>query len=181
MTLPPLSVSTAAARGLRLAAALLASAAALAALPAGAQPAPPAPPGAMPAHAMHHRAGPGMPGLSERQLDAVGASAEQKAQVRKIMDAAREDLRQQHESQRELHQQMVALMAAPQLDAAAAEALRQKSVAGHDAASKRMLQAMLDAGAVLTPEQRQKLGERMKQRQERMDQPRERRGPEPRG
>lgn len=181
MTLPQPSVSTTAARRPRLATALLACAAAWAALPAAAQP---APPGAMPVPAMHHRAGPGMPGapgLSERQLDAVGASAEQKAQVRQIMDAAREDLRQQHASQRALHQQLMALMAAPQLDAAAAEALRQKQVAGHDAASKRMLQAMLDAGAVLTPEQRQKLGERLKQRQERMDHPRERRGPEPRG
>ena len=43
----------------------------------------------------------------------------------------------------------------------------------HEQASKRMLQAMLDAGKVLTPEQRAKLAERMKQRgeimRERMD------------
>lgn len=156
----------------------------------------PAAPGPMRAHAgagmhqgMHHGMGAGMGGemagapmLPERMLAAAGASAEQKAQVRKILDAAREDLRQQREGQRELHQQMMALMTAPQLDAAAAEALRQKLQAGHDAASKRMLQAMLDASAVLTPEQRQKLAERMKQRREMMERhQRERRALEPRG
>jgi periplasmic protein CpxP/Spy len=34
----------------------------------------------------------------------------------------------------------------------------------HDQTSRRMLQAMLDASKVLTPEQRAKIAERMKQR-----------------
>jgi protein CpxP len=41
-------------------------------------------------------------------------------------------------------------------------------LAQHDAASKRMLQAMLDVSRVLTPEQRAKLAERMQQRREMM-------------
>ena len=122
-------------------------------------------------HAAHHRMGPGMadgPMMAERALAAVGASAEQKTQVRDIFKAARADVRQQRDEGQALRQQMMALMAAPQIDAAAAESLRQQQQARHDAASKRWLQAMLDAQAVLTPEQRQKLAARLQARQEMM-------------
>jgi Spy/CpxP family protein refolding chaperone len=148
-----------------------------------AQPAPPAEGmagmgGPGPRHVGMHRMGPGMgampgmagaPGLlADHELDAIGASAEQKTKVREILRAAHDDLRKQQESGRDLHQQMQQLLSAPQVDAAAAEALRQKISTQRDAASKRMLQAALDAGAVLTPEQRQKLAERRKQRQDMM-------------
>ena len=111
-------------------------------------------------------AGDGM--VSERMLAAAGASAEQKAKVRDILKGAHEEQLKQRAGGQELHQQMLALMTAPQIDAAAAESLRQKIEARHDAASKRHLQAMLDVGAVLSPEQRQKLAERMKNRREMM-------------
>jgi len=52
-------------------------------------------------------------------------------------------------------------------------------LAQHDQASKRVLQAMLDASKVLTPEQRAKLGERMKQRRAAMQERMERRHREP--
>lgn len=107
--------------------------------------------------------------MSERMLAAAGASAEQKAKVRDILKAAQDDQLKQRAGGLELHQQMLALMSAPQIDAAAAESLRQKMEARHDAASKRHLQVMLDVGAVLTPEQRQKLAERMKTRRDMMD------------
>jgi Spy/CpxP family protein refolding chaperone len=106
--------------------------------------------------------------MSERMLDSVGASAEQKTKVREILKTAQDEQRQQREAGQALHQQMMALMTAPQIDAAAAEALRQQQQARHDAASKRMLQAMLDVQAVLTPEQRAKMAETMKARQEMM-------------
>jgi len=151
---------------------------------AQAQPAPPPPPPG----GGHHRMAPGPGGpelagpvLSERLLDAVGASTEQKARVRQIMAAARDDLRQQHEATRPLQQQLARVLTAPQLDPAAAEALRQQLQAGHDAASKRRLQALLDASAVLTPEQRQKVGERLAQRREQAARlPRGHRASEPR-
>jgi Spy/CpxP family protein refolding chaperone len=104
--------------------------------------------------------------LPDRLLDGVGASADQKTRVRDIFKAAQDDLRKQHDAARDLHGQMLALFTAPKIDAAAAEALRQKQLAQHDAASKRQLQAMLDAQAVLTPEQRLKLADRLKARQE---------------
>ena len=56
------------------------------------------------------------------------------------------------------------IFAAPNVDAAAAESVRQQMLQQHDQASKRMLQARLDASKVLTPEQRAKMAERMKQR-----------------
>ena len=58
---------------------------------------------------------------------------------------------------------------APNVDASAAESIRQEMLAQHDATSRRMLQAMLDVSRVLTPEQRAQLAERMKERRERME------------
>lgn len=164
--------------------ALLVTLAGLGASLALAQAQPPAPPpGAH--HAMHQPMGQGMgmgmPMFPGRMLDAVGASAEQKAKLQVIFKSAGDDLRAQHDSRQALHAQMMALLAAPQVDAAAAEALRQKQLALHDTASKRMLQAMLDAQAVLTPEQRAKLAERMAEHHKRMEQHHdrhERRAPE---
>ena len=135
-----------------------------------------------PRHAMHPQGGghggpAGMRGmgpmmggmLPERLLDQIGVTAEQKARLRELSTRAHADLRAQHDAERQLHQQMAELLTAPTLDAAAAEALRQKLQASHDATSKRRLQALLDTSAVLTPEQRQKLSSRMKQRHEMME------------
>jgi protein CpxP len=55
-------------------------------------------------------------------------------------------------------------MTQPKLDGVAAEKLRQQMLTQHDAVSKRMLAAMLDVAKVLTPEQRAKVGEQLKQR-----------------
>ena len=116
--------------------------------------------------------GAGMMGgmLHERALDAVNATAEQRAQVRQIADAARADLRAQHDASRALHDQAAQLFTQPTVDARAAEALRQQMLAQHDQASKRMLQAMLDVSRVLTPEQRAKLAELRAQRRAMMQQ-----------
>lgn len=130
------------------------------ALAAGfAQPAPAAPHG-----------GPMMLGPQhvERMLDAVNASAEQRSQIKSIVDAAQADLKAQREASRSLHEQTMALFAQPTVDARAAESLRQQMLTQHDTASKRMMQAMLDVSRVLTAEQRQQLAERMKQHRETM-------------
>ena len=163
-----------------LARALLGAAVLAAALSATAQAQPMAPQGGMhggmhgegPHRAMAHRMGPGQGGaamLSDRALDAVGASADQKARIRDIMGKARDDLRQQHQADRALHEKMMGLVAAPQIDAAAAEDLRRQLNARRDEASKRQLQALLDAGAVLTPEQRQALAERGRKQRDMME------------
>jgi Spy/CpxP family protein refolding chaperone len=106
--------------------------------------------------------------MSERTLEQVGATVEQRAQIRGIMDAARTDLRAGREAARAQRGKLAELLAQPQVDAGAVEALRKEMVARHDAASKRMTQAMLDAGQVLTPDQRQKLAAHAQQRREMM-------------
>ena len=60
------------------------------------------------------------------------------------------------------------LFAQPTVDARAVEAVRQQMLQQHDQSSRRWMQAMLDASAVLTPEQRAQLAERMKQRRDMM-------------
>jgi len=107
--------------------------------------------------------------MSERLLDSVDASAEQRTRIREIMKGAMTDLRQQREASRGLREQAMTLFTQPTVDARAAEALRQQMLKQHDVASQRMMQAMLDASAVLTPEQRTKLAERMKQRRDMME------------
>ncbi|MFT3822249.1 MAG: Spy/CpxP family protein refolding chaperone [Rubrivivax sp.] len=128
----------------------------------------------------HHGPGPGAmmmgPMLSPRLLDAVNATAEQRSQIRQIVEAARNDLKAQRDAGRSLHEQMRTLFTQPTVDANAVEALRQQQLAQHDAASKRMLQAMLDVSRVLTPEQRAKIAERIQQRHDRMAERMERRG-----
>ena len=100
----------------------------------------------------------------ERVLDSVNASAEQRAQIRQIVESARNDLKGQREARRQLREQSQALFAQPTVDARAAEALRQQMLAQHDQASKRKLQALIEVSRVLTPEQRKSLAERMAQR-----------------
>lgn len=119
-------------------------------------------------HGGHDGAGGMMGGHVERMLETVDATAAQRAQIKQIMLAARTDLKAQHEGARKLYAQSLDLYAAPNIDAAAIEALRQQTQAQHEVASKRMSQAMVEAARVLTPEQRAKFAEKMKQRQARM-------------
>jgi Spy/CpxP family protein refolding chaperone len=101
---------------------------------------------------------------AERALDSVGASADQKTQLRQIRDAARTDLKPLRDAARELHRQMQALFAQPTVDARAVETLRLQLQANREQSSKRVTQAMLDASRVLTPEQRKQLADKMEQR-----------------
>ena len=111
----------------------------------------------------------GAPMMSERMLDTVNATAEQRAQIRQIVQAARTDLAAQRDAGIKLREQGRTLFAQPTVDARAAEALRQQALAQHDQASKRMLQAMLDVSRVLTAEQRKTLADRMAQRHAMME------------
>ena len=122
-------------------------------------------------HGEHHgmRGGDAMMGrMGDRMLDSVNATDAQRAQIKQIMQAARDDMKTQREAGRALRERSLAIFAAPTVDPAQAESVRQQMVAQHDASSRRMLQAMLDASRVLTPEQRAKLAERVKERSARM-------------
>jgi periplasmic protein CpxP/Spy len=117
-------------------------------------------------------------------LDGLNASEAQRSQIRQIAIAASADLAAQRDVDRNLREKALQIFTAPTVDATAAEAVRQQISAQHDQGSKRMLQAMLDAAKVLTPEQRAKLGDRMRERQavmqdrmQRMQQERQERAP----
>jgi len=116
----------------------------------------------------HARGGDRGAWMSERMLDHVQASPEQKTRIREIMIAARKDLQAQRADGQSMRDQSMKLFAQPDVDAKAIEALRAQAMARRDAASKRMTQAMVEAAQVLTPAQRQQLAQHMAQRQERM-------------
>lgn len=111
----------------------------------------------------------GGPRMAERMLDSVNATAEQRAQVKQILQAAQADMQAQREAGRKLREQGQALFAQPTVDARAAEALRVQMLAQHDQASKRKMQVMLDVSRVLTPEQRKTLADRMAKRRAMME------------
>lgn len=127
-----------------------------------------------PGHAMrHHRGGPGEGmGLaamwSERALERVKATPEQREQIHKIVQAARADLRAQHEASRTLRAEAARVLTQATVDPAAAERVRQQMLAQHDRSSQTMMQAMLQASQVLSAEQRARLAEDLNRRRDMM-------------
>ena len=128
-------------------------------------------------HGGHRGMGPGMmfggspermDRMVDRMLDGLSATDAQRSQIQQIARKAAADLKAQREAARGLHERGLQIFTAPSVDPAAAEALRQQMLAQHDQASRTMMQAMLDIGQVLTPEQRAKIGERMKARAAKM-------------
>lgn len=120
---------------------------------------------------MHDGGGMGMMPFGrhiDRLLDDVKATDAQRQQIKQITDKARSDVMALHEQGKGLHERAAALWTAPKIDAAEAEKVRQQMLAQHDQVSKRMMQAMLDVGNVLTPEQRAKAAQLMKERHEHM-------------
>lgn len=97
-------------------------------------------------------------------LDTVDATAEQETRIWAIIDGARAEMRPVMREFRDTRTAVMDLMAAPTIDRAAAEKLRAERIAAIDAASKKVVAAALDAAEVLTPEQRAKLVEQMKER-----------------
>lgn len=144
---------------------LLAAAAGALSLPADA-----APFGHGPRHGDMAMAGPlaGGPGMG-RLLERIGASEQQRTQLQQIFEAARNDLKGQRETTRALREQMHAAFTQANVDANAVEALRVQLMAQHETASKRMTQAMVEASRVLSPEQRQQIGQLMAERRARME------------
>lgn len=103
--------------------------------------------------------------MVDHMLDGLNATDAQRSQIKQIAQAAAVDLKAQREAASGLRERALQVFAAPNVDAAAAESVRQQMLAQHDQRSRRVLQAMLDVSRVLTPEQRARLSERMKQRE----------------
>jgi Spy/CpxP family protein refolding chaperone len=95
----------------------------------------------------------------DRALELVQATPQQRADIRRIAGAARDDLRKARQDSRPRREAWAAAWTADRIDAAALEAERARMAAQRDATGKRMVQAMVDVGAVLQPEQRRLLAE----------------------
>ncbi|MGA1317844.1 MAG: Spy/CpxP family protein refolding chaperone [Rubrivivax sp.] len=106
--------------------------------------------------------------LSERMLDRVQATDEQKTRIREIMMAARKDLQARRDEDKALRDQGAKLFSQAEIDPKAIESLRAQAMARRDAASKRMTQAMVEASRVLTPAQRQQLAQYAEHRRDMM-------------
>ncbi len=120
---------------------------------------------------MHHAMGfagkHGM-GFGERRIDRVleeiDATPEQSEKIKAIIEAAGDDLFPMAEEFRGTREDVAALLGAPTIDRAAAETLRAERIAKADAASKRLVTAVLDVADVLTAEQRAELVDHFKDR-----------------
>ena len=86
------------------------------------------------------------------------------ARINAIIDAAAGDLKTLHQQHAGSFAAMHTLFTAPTIDRAKLEQLRAEHIAALDAASQRCATALADAAEVLTPEQRARLGEKMKER-----------------
>jgi Spy/CpxP family protein refolding chaperone len=109
-------------------------------------------PGAMHEHMQRHMG---------KLLDEVGATAQQKAQIKAIWDQAKPQLQAFHEQQRQLHEQLRAAMTAPTIDTATIEKLRRDGVQLMDKQSSVVTQAFVGSAQVLSPDQRKQLGEKL--------------------
>ena len=94
----------------------------------------------------------------------IDASAEQQEKLRSIVKAAVKDLVPLREKAQAARQRAHSLLTQPTVDRAAIEAFRAEQVTQLDAVSKRLTQALAEAAEVLTPEQRQKIGDHMQRR-----------------
>jgi protein CpxP len=85
-------------------------------------------------HGMHRgMGGPGMDGQRLlHMLDDIGASEAQIRQIQAIFKTAREELKAQAPQGQNLHLQMLQLWAAPNIDAAAIDALRKQAQVRHE-------------------------------------------------
>lgn len=95
---------------------------------------------------------------------AGGASPDQQARVAAIAKAAVADLRPAHEQFRQAHIRAHELLMAPVVDRGALEQLRVVQMQRMDFISRRVLAAVEDAAEVLTPEQRARFAEHLRQR-----------------
>ena len=90
-------------------------------------------------------------------LDRVDATDEQREAVRTIVGRAFDDLSGVVGEHRTLRREWLTELERPELDAAALEALRARHVGLLDRKSRRALDALVEAGSVLTAEQRAEL------------------------
>jgi Spy/CpxP family protein refolding chaperone len=107
-----------------------------------------------------------MRGYMEYRLDQMltdaGASDDQKAKVKAIVTTTFDDVRPDREARQAMRDEIIKLIEAPTIDRNAIEALRAKQMAEFEGRSKAIAKAVADAAEILTPDQRKKLAEEMR-------------------
>ncbi len=105
--------------------------------------------------------------VTEFVLDEVDATPEQTEQVTAIVFGFMQDVHGLKEEHRLRREALLAALAAPEISRAELETLRTEELATLDGVSQRLVDAVVNAAAVLTPEQRSKLIELAEEMHER--------------
>jgi protein CpxP len=100
-------------------------------------------------------------------LSDVDATADQKAKVTAIMEAAAKDVFALHDQHFADAKRIHEILSAPSIDRESLEAVRADEMKLADQASKRIVQGIADSAEVLTPEQRTQLAQKMEARHNR--------------
>lgn len=90
-----------------------------------------------------------------KALDGTTATADQKAKVTSILQAAFTDMKGMHAKRGEVRKALQEAMSAPTIDPAKIEQIRSEQMKMMDDGSKRFTKALIDAGNVLNADQRQ--------------------------
>lgn len=102
--------------------------------------------------------------MVDRMLDGLNATDAQRTQIKEIVRTAAADLKSLRDKGdgRALRDKSLQLFSSPTIDASAVDGLRQQMEAQRSQFDKRMMQAMIDVGRVLTPEQRVKVAQNVR-------------------
>jgi Spy/CpxP family protein refolding chaperone len=114
------------------------------------------------------------PEAMKRRVDAsvrwmladISATEAQQSRIADIVGTTMKEMAPLREKHREARQSVMDLLAKPNVDRAALEAVRAQEIQTADAMSKRFVQSLADVAEVLTAEQRAQLAEKIKQRRE---------------
>jgi protein CpxP len=116
-------------------------------------------------HMMHAHMGMGFGGHGMGYvLDQIDATPEQEDRLWAIIDSTRSELRPAFREFRETREAIAGILGAPTIDRAALEKLRSDRIATIDTTSRKVMDALVQAAEVLTPEQRAKLLEHFRER-----------------
>lgn len=100
----------------------------------------------------------------DRMLSDIGVTADQRAKLRTLRQTRWDKMRPLRDQMQQLRQERMKLLAQPQIDRGALEALRVKGENLADQMSRQMTESQYDMAQILTPEQRAKLYDRMSRR-----------------